>query len=120
MKISFSANLINNIPNSIIDIHGHIGSFFDNVHQKYSTFTPEQIQDTIEFSTNNKVKNVLISNINGLAPDKNNEISSNEELFNTCKTKGKQILLPLATCLPKILTEQKIWKKYLIIKFFTV
>ena len=100
MKISFCANS-NIFPKQIIDIHGHIGTFFDGIHQKFSTFTPEQIVDTVTLSQGNKVKNVFISNINGLTPDKINEISANEEVLNVCNLKGKNILLPLASCLPK-------------------
>ena len=100
MKISFCANNIDNYPKQIIDIHGHIGSFFDGVHQKISTFKPEVILDTISFSDKNKVENVFISNINGLVSNKSNEIFANEEVLNICNSKGKNVLLPLASCIP--------------------
>ena len=100
MKISFCANNSHIFPKQIIDIHGHIGSFFDGVHQKFSTFKPEQIIDTINLSQNDKVKNVFISNINGLIPNKNNEVFANEEIFNVCNLEGKNMLLPLASCQP--------------------
>lgn len=88
-----------------IDVQGHIGYMYDNVHHKNSTFTVQNIIDTVEI---NGVKKVLTSSISGLNPKESEFYQSETDCANEIlkiRGNGKVGIYPLISCQPGISTD---------------
>lgn len=85
-----------------IDVQGHIGTMYDNIHGKKSTFTPKNIIDTVEI---NNVKKVLVSSLSSLNPENSQYFQSETVSANEMRGlvgNDKVKLYPLLSCQPGI------------------
>lgn len=99
-SVSFGPSFTSNTRK--IDVQGHIGSMYDNVHRKNSNFTVQNIIDTVEV---NGVKKVLVSSLSGLNP-KESEFFQSETVsaqdMSALKGSEKVKIYPLISCQPGI------------------
>lgn len=99
-SVSFNPSFTGNTRK--IDVQGHVGSMYDNVHRKNSNFTAQNIIDTVEV---NGVKKVLVSSLSGLNP-KESEFFQSETVsaqnMSALKGSEKVKIYPLIACQPGI------------------
>lgn len=93
------------------DVQGHIGSMFDNLHNKKTTYNTQNIIDTVEV---NNVKKVLVSSISGLNPEGSDlfqsELNAAKEI-ESISGNGNVKIYPLLSCQPGISKDTTVVEK---------